>query len=137
MSKLLDFSSVDTSLHRICVPTSDAIDGSIGEGIDEILNMRRGECSEIQGLCIQFIRNLVPVAVAFTKSDLAYPDISGSEDGNYQYQDRTRTRAYIQCEELCRSMFDREARDVPAELVSGDYLYSLLKWSLDVIIYLQ
>ena len=46
MSKLRNFSSVDTSLHRICVPTSDAIDRSIGEGIDEILNMRRGECSE-------------------------------------------------------------------------------------------
>ncbi|KAN0118382.1 hypothetical protein V8E52_005358 [Russula decolorans] len=85
----------------ICIPTSDAIDGSIGEGIDEILNMRR-----------------VPVVVAFTKSDLAYPHISGSEDGNYQYQDRTRTRAYAQCEELCRSLFRREARDVPAELVS-------------------
>ncbi|KAF8492153.1 hypothetical protein F5888DRAFT_1806885 [Russula emetica] len=85
----------------ICIPASDAIDGSIGEGIDEILSMRR-----------------VPVVVAFTKSDLAYPHISGSEGGNYQYQDRTRTRAYAQCEELCRSLFCREARDVPAELVS-------------------
>ncbi|KAI0276081.1 hypothetical protein BGY98DRAFT_1188012 [Russula aff. rugulosa BPL654] len=85
----------------ICIPTSDAVDGSIGEGLDEILSMRR-----------------VPVVVAFTKSDLAYPDISGSEDGNHQYQDRTRTRAYAQCEELCCSLFSREARDVPAELVS-------------------
>ena len=68
----------------------------------------------------------VPVVVAFTKSDLAYPNISGSEDGNYQYQDRTRTKAYAQCEDLCRSLFSREPRDVSAELVSGDYFYSLL-----------
>ncbi|KAI0272993.1 hypothetical protein BGY98DRAFT_1099662 [Russula aff. rugulosa BPL654] len=74
----------------ICIPTSDAIGGSIGEGVDEILNMRRA-----------------PVVVAFTKSDLAFPLISGSERGHYQYQDQTKTRAYAQ-----------EARDVPAELVS-------------------
>jgi hypothetical protein len=70
-----------------------------------------------------------PVVVAFTKSDLAYPHISGSESGHYQYQDRTRTRAYAQCEQLCRSLFRREARDVPAELVSGNYFYSLRKVS--------
>ncbi|KAF8489086.1 hypothetical protein F5888DRAFT_1731195 [Russula emetica] len=85
----------------ICIPTSDATGGSIGEGVDEILQMRRA-----------------PVVVAFTKSDLAFPHISGSESGHYQYQDRTRTRAYAQCEQLCRSLFRREARDVPAELVS-------------------
>ncbi|KAI0275763.1 hypothetical protein BGY98DRAFT_39102 [Russula aff. rugulosa BPL654] len=60
----------------------------------------------------------VPVVVAFTKSDLAFPHISGSESGHYQYQDRTRTRAYAQCEQLCSSLFRREAGDVPAELVS-------------------
>ncbi|KAN0107065.1 hypothetical protein V8E52_010510 [Russula decolorans] len=96
----------------ICIPTSDAIDGSIGEGVDEILNMRRGE--------------LAPVVVAFTKSDLAFPHISGSESGHHQYQDRTRTRAYAQCEQLCRSLFRREARDVPAELVSVMPQYSAL-----------
>jgi hypothetical protein len=73
---------------------------------------------------IQFIGGLVPVVLAFTKSDLVFPQISGSESGNYQYQDRTRTRAYTQCEQLCRSLFRREARDVPAELISGDYFYS-------------
>ncbi|KAI0269639.1 hypothetical protein BGY98DRAFT_1180030 [Russula aff. rugulosa BPL654] len=93
----------------ICLPTSDAIGGSIGEGVDEILNMRRA-----------------PVVVAFTKSDLAFPHISGSESGHYQYQDRTRTRAYAQCEQLCRSLFRREARDVPAELVSVMPQYSAL-----------
>ena len=73
----------------------------------------------------EFIGDSVPVVVAFTKSDLAYPHISGSEDGNYQSQDRTRSRAYAQCEQLCHSLFRREAKDVPAELVSGDYFYTL------------
>ena len=87
--------------------------------------MRRGERSENRGLYIRLIGGLAPVVIAFTKSDLAFPHISGSESGHYQYQDRTRTKAYTQCEQLCRSLFRREARDVPAELVSGDYFYSL------------
>ncbi|KAI0269641.1 hypothetical protein BGY98DRAFT_286349 [Russula aff. rugulosa BPL654] len=88
-------------LHAIwmCIPTSDAIGGSIGEGVGDILNIRR-----------------VPVVLIFTKSDLAFPHISGSGSGHYQHQDRT--RAYAHCEQLCRSLFRREARDVPAELVS-------------------
>jgi len=80
--------------------------------------MRRGKSSEIQGFYVQLIGDLVPVVVSFTKSDTDFPHISGSEGGNYHYQDRTRTRAYAQCEQLCRSLFHREAREVPAELVS-------------------
>src|SRR6267154_896425 len=113
------------SRHRICIPTSDAVDGNIGEGVDGIFNMRRGKRSDIQALYNRLIGGSAPVVVAFTKSDLAFPHISGSESGHYQYQDRTRTRAYTQCEQLCRSLFRREARDVPAELVSGDYFYCL------------
>ena len=63
----------------------------------------------------------VPVIVAFTKSDLSFPQLTGSESGSSQYRDRTRSRAYAQREQLCRSLFRREPRDVPAELVSGDY----------------
>ena len=66
----------------------------------------------------------VPVVVAFTKSDISFPEISGSESGSSQYWSRTRSKAYTQCEELCRPLFRREPRDVPAELVSGDYLSS-------------
>jgi hypothetical protein len=108
----------------MCIPTSDAIGGSIVEGVDEILNTTRGKRSHFQGLYIRLIGESAPVVVAFTKSDLAFPHISGSESGNYQNQDRTRTRAYAHCEQLCRSLFRREAMDVPAELVSGDYSHS-------------
>ena len=87
--------------------------------------MRRGERSEIQDSYIRLIGDPVPVVVAFTKYDLTYPHISGFESGNYQYRDRTNVRAYTQCNELCRSLFRREARDVPAELVSGIFFYCL------------
>ena len=61
------------------------------------------------------------MVVAFTKSDESFPQITGSESGSSQYQDFTRSRAYAQCKQLCRPLFRREPRDVPAELVSGDY----------------
>ena len=83
--------------------------------------MRRGRRIQIQGRYIPLMADSVPVVVAFTKSDLAFPHISGSDGGNSQYQDRARSRAYAQCEQLCRPLFRREPRDVPAELVSGDY----------------
>jgi hypothetical protein len=83
--------------------------------------MRRGKRIQFQDLSIRLMGNSVPVVVAFTKSDVAYPQITGSDGGNSQYQARTRSRAYAQCEQLCRSLFRREPRDVPAELVSGDY----------------
>ena len=107
----------------MCIPTSDAIGGSIGEGVGDILNIRRGRHSDFQGLNNLLIGDSVPVVLIFTKSDLAFPHISGSGSGHYQHQDRT--RAYAHCEQLCRSLFRREARDVPAELVSGDYSHSL------------
>ena len=40
MLKLLQVWLFDMSRPRICIPTSDAAAGSIGEGVDEILNMR-------------------------------------------------------------------------------------------------
>ena len=86
--------------------------------------MRKGKRSPFQGLYIRLKGELAPVVVAFTKSDLVFPHITGYENGNYQYQDRTRTRAYAQCDRLCRSQFRRKAQDVPAELVSGDYFSS-------------
>jgi hypothetical protein len=80
--------------------------------------------SEFRGY-ISLIGGSVPVVVAFTKSDMSFPQITGSESGSFQHQDRTRSRAYAQCEQLCRSLFRREPRDVPAELVSGDYTFLL------------
>jgi hypothetical protein len=60
---------------------------------------------------ITVIESSVPVIIAFTKSDMAFPQISGTET----------SRASAQCEQLCRPLFRKGPRDVPAELVSGDY----------------
>ena len=51
---------------------SDAAGGSIGEGVGEILNMKRGKRSHFQGLYTRLMGKLAPVVVTFTKSDLAF-----------------------------------------------------------------
>jgi hypothetical protein len=81
--------------------------------------MKTGTHIQIQGIFIQIIGYSVPVIVAFTKSDMVFPKILGSESANSRYQDRSGT--YAQCEQLCRPLFHREPSDVPAELVSGIY----------------
>lgn len=72
--------------------------------------MRRGKCILIQDLHIQLIRDSVPVIVAFTKFDQAVLNESGGSVGG-----SPRSRV----EQLCRSLFHSELRDVPAEIVSG------------------
>jgi hypothetical protein len=86
--------------------------GSIGDGIEDILNMRRGKHASIQDLNIQLIRDSVPTIVAFTKFDQAVALEGGSS---------ARSGARTRFEQSCRSLFRREPRDVPAEMVSGSY----------------
>jgi hypothetical protein len=94
------------------VPTSDAIEGSIGEGVEDILSTRKGKRIQVKGYYIWLmIGNSVPVIVAFTQSDWAFPRI-WCENRN------ARSKA---CGQLCRPLFRGEPRDVPAVLVSGDY----------------
>jgi hypothetical protein len=52
----------------------------------------------------------VPVIVAFTKFD----EVVAIEGGS-----SARTNARARYEQACRSLFRREPRDVPAEIVSG------------------
>ena len=56
----------------------------------------------------------MPVVVAFTKFDQAVLNESG---GSERASERTRV------EQLCRSLFHSEPRDVPAEIVSGTALF--------------
>jgi hypothetical protein len=65
----------------------------------------------------------VPVIVAFTKFELLVSRLlidSGS--GDTPHRERARNDAYAQCEQLCRSLFGREPRDVPAEIISSSSL---------------
>ena len=84
--------------------------GNIGEGVEDILNMSRGKRICIQDLYSQLTRDPVPVIVAFTKFDQVVALEGGSS---------ARTDARTQFEESCRSLFRKEPRDVPAEMVSG------------------
>lgn len=86
--------------------------------------MRRGKRIQIQGIYVQLIGYSVPVVVAFTKSDMDFPQILGSGGGKSQCQDRVRSRASAQCEQLRRPLSLKELKDVPTVLVSGDTLFS-------------
>jgi len=59
----------------------------------------------------------VPIIVAFTKFDSAVSKFVTDFEGHYE---SARTTAYTRCEQSCRSVFGRELKDVPAEIVSVD-----------------
>ncbi|KAH9960953.1 hypothetical protein BJV74DRAFT_799856 [Russula compacta] len=81
---------------------TDIRSGSIGEGIEDILASRG-------------LQDSVPVVVAITKFDVVAGQVLfESEGGNSQHLGRAWDRAYTQCKQLCRSLFRRELRDVPA-----------------------
>ncbi|KAF8267151.1 hypothetical protein EI94DRAFT_1802156 [Lactarius quietus] len=85
----------------VCVPTSDAIDGRVGGGIEGILGLRN-----------------VPVVLVFTKFDVVVSQVLFDIGGDAQHYERARTRAYTMFEDSCRRLFRRDPRDVPAEIVS-------------------
>ena len=113
------------------------MNGSIfGEGVEEILKMKKGERVMIQDLYIQLTRDSVPVVVAFTKFDQAVAVEGGKS---------ARTNARARIEQSCHSLLHRESRDVPAEIVSGSrsdicgmtlswlYLFTVRRGSSDLI----
>ncbi|KAI0246085.1 hypothetical protein BJV78DRAFT_197290 [Lactifluus subvellereus] len=91
-------------LHTIwvCVPTLDLIDGTLGDGVEEILSMQK-----------------VPVVLVFTKFDLLVSkvlfDIAG---GDSQQHERAKVEAERKYAESCHLLLRKQPRDVPAEIVS-------------------
>ncbi|KAN0136278.1 hypothetical protein V8E53_005883 [Lactarius tabidus] len=86
----------------ICVPASDAIAGRLGDGAKEILALRN-----------------VPVILVFTKFDMVVSQVLLDRfSGAPQHYERARASAHTTCEESCRRIFDKEPRDIPAEIVS-------------------
>ncbi|KAI0293728.1 hypothetical protein B0F90DRAFT_1821856 [Multifurca ochricompacta] len=84
----------------ICLPTSDAIDGTVGEGVEEILSMRK-------------------VVIIFTKFDMIVSQILFNHYGSDpQHHERARASAYTMLEERCRSLFHRELKDLPGDIFS-------------------
>ncbi|KAF8267501.1 hypothetical protein EI94DRAFT_1315775 [Lactarius quietus] len=90
----------------ICVPASDAIDGRLGDGVEEILGMRN-----------------VPVILVFTKFDVVVSQVSlDISSGDPEYQERARAKAQTMYEDSCRRIFHKEPKDVPAEIVSARFI---------------
>jgi hypothetical protein len=66
----------------------------------------------------------VPVILVFTKFDLVVSRVHlDSFSGAPQDRERARARAHTMYDESCRHIFDKEPRDVPAEIVSGIYYF--------------
>jgi hypothetical protein len=101
------------------VPTSDVIDGKLGDGAEEILGLNKGKCTSKHSLYSTEQATVVPIIVVSTKFDLAISqaliDIPGENPRRYE---DARTAAYKRYERSCRSLFHRN-RDVPIEIVSS------------------
>ena len=80
----------------------------------------------------------MPVILVFTKFDVAVSQVLlDSFSGAPQHYERARASAHTMYEESCRRIFDKEPGEVPAEIVSGIYIYSflpvLLEGSTDIL----
>jgi hypothetical protein len=87
--------------------------GSIGDGIEDILNMGRGKHVSFKTHVFSLLDS-VPTIVAFTKFD----EVVALEGGS-----SARASARTRFEQSCLSLFRKEPRDVPAEIVSGNYSF--------------
>jgi len=81
----------------ICVPASDAVDGRLGDGVEDILAIGK-----------------VPVILVLTKFDALVAKVRLDIPSH----ERARAEAHAMYENLCRQIFRKEPRDVPAEIVS-------------------
>ncbi|KAH9170100.1 hypothetical protein EDB89DRAFT_1980563 [Lactarius sanguifluus] len=81
----------------ICVPASDAIDGQLGEGAEEILGLRT-----------------VPVVLVFTKFDVVVSKVLFDiPRGDAQPHERAKAQALEMLEESCHRLFHKDSRVVP------------------------
>ena len=67
-------------------------------------------------ICVGLIRDLVPVLIVFTKFDLLVSNFTRD-----RHED-PRARAHAMFEDLCRSQFNKDPKDVPAVIFSGNLL---------------
>ncbi|KAF8265742.1 hypothetical protein EI94DRAFT_1734896 [Lactarius quietus] len=85
----------------ICVPLSDAIDGNLGDGVEEILGIGN-----------------VPVILVFTKFDVVVSRVLfDTAGGDPQQYERARASAHTMYEDSCRRLFHKDPSDVPAQIV--------------------
>jgi hypothetical protein len=68
--------------------------------------------------CVVLIRGLVPVLIVFTKFDLLASRVQS--DITPEKHDDPRTKAHAIYEDLCRSQFHKDPKDVPVVIFSGN-----------------
>jgi len=102
------------------VPTFDVIDRRLGDGVEEILALNGGKRANKYPFHLMKQATVVPVVVVATKFDLvitqALIDIAG---GDIRFYEKAKTSAHERYEQSCRSLFHRNPRDVPVEIVSS------------------
>jgi hypothetical protein len=96
---------------------SDRIERDLVEGVKPILDMKQGERAQ-ELYCMELIRGLVPVLIVFTKFDLLVSRVDS--DITRERLEDSRARAHTIYEDLCRSQFHKDPKDVPAVIFSGN-----------------
>ena len=101
----------------------------IGEGIEEIMSMRRGKHLQIQGPYPQLIQNSVPLVVACTKFDV----LVLIEDRHPLDHESAiaKASARLRYKPSYPSPFDHDLANIPAKIVQGS-LISSVKWLLSL-----
>ena len=88
--------------------------------MEEILALNRGERANKHPFYLTKQATVVPVVVVATKFDLVVTqtliDIAG---GNTRFYEEAKTSAHERYERSCCSLFHRNPRDVPIEIVSS------------------
>ena len=112
---ILSMRLMKATLFRICVPICDALRSGLWEGVEEILSMNKGaHTRELLYLRMELIRGLVPVLIVFTKFDLLV------SQENAQGHENPEVRARAMYEDLRRSRFHEDSKDVPAVIFSSN-----------------
>ena len=106
------------------MPTSDVIDGKLGDGVEEILQTNKGKRISKHRSYSTEQATVVPIVVVATKFDLAITqDLIDIAGGDTRFYEHARTAAYEKYDRSRRSLFHWN-RDVPVEIVSSKYLIS-------------
>lgn len=111
------------------MPASGIIDGNLGDGMDEILGMNKGEYADWQPLHLTEQATVVPVVVVATKFDLVVSRVLFDiANGDTRFYEEAKTTAYERYKRSCRSLFSRGTRDVAVEAVSSTESFINVAW---------
>lgn len=102
------------------MPTSDVIEGKLGEGVAEILRLN-GERARKYSFYLTELATVVPVVLVATKFDLVFNRVLSDMGGGAHIYERARANARGMYEQSCHALFPGNLRSMPAEIVSSTY----------------